>query len=75
MNRRCCGGGWVGWGVVGRELRMDGVNISHPSTEVAVHNGRYTGPDGLACLLDDDGCDCFQGVEIGADVLHCISVA
>ena len=27
------------------------------------------------CLLDDDGCGCFQCEEVGTDVLQCISVA
>ena len=63
----------MGWGVVGK-LCVDGVDISHPLAEVAVHYGRYAGPDSLACLLDDYGCGRFQCEEVGADVLYCIGV-
>ena len=58
MGRRWSGGGGVGWGVVG-ELCVDGMDISHPLAEMAVHYGGYAGTDGLACLLDDYGCGRF----------------
>ena len=57
MSRRG-GRSGVGWGVVGK-LCVDGVDISHPLAEVAVHYGGYAGTDGLACLLDDYGCGRF----------------
>ena len=60
---------------VGREVGVDVMSISHPLAEMAVDDCRYDGFDGLACLLDDDGCGCCKSVEAGADVLHFVRVA
>ena len=64
----------MGWRV-GREVGVDVMCVSHPLAEVAVHDCWYDGFDCLACLLDDDGCGCCKGVEVGADVLHFVRVA
>ena len=51
------------------------VCVGHPLAEVTVHDCWYGGLDCLACLLDDGSCGCCECVEIGADVLHFVSVA
>ena len=63
------------WWRVSRKLSVDLVCIRHPLAEVAVHDCGYDGLDCLACLLDDGSCGCCEGVEVGADVLHFVSVA
>ena len=63
------------WWRVGKELIVDLVCVRHPLAEVAVHDCWYDGLDCLACLLHVGSCGCCEGVEIGADVLHFVSVA